>query len=120
MRRRASRAAGPGSRSRARRGLPRTSAAYTCKSPMADEPTPEPTTPQIDPEVLARRRAAMAHIRQFGDPILRTKTRPVDHFDASLRDEIERMGTLMNDAIGVGLAAPQAGVPHRLLVYRTE
>ena len=28
------------------------------------------------------------------------------------------MGLLMNDAIGVGLAAPQAGVSHRLLVYR--
>ena len=85
-----------------------------------DEPTHEPATPTIDPEVLARREAAMAHIRQFGDPILRMKTRPVDRFDGALREEIERMGRLMNDAIGVGLAAPQAGTTHRLLVYRTE
>jgi peptide deformylase len=85
---------------------------------MAEEEPPE--QPQIDPEVLARRQAALAHIRQFGDPILRTKARAVDHFDAALLDEIERMGRLMGDAVGVGLAAPQAGVSHRLLVYRTE
>ena len=84
---------------------------------MAEE---EPEQPQIDPEVLARREAALAHIRQYGDPILRTKARPVERFDAGLRDEIQRMGLLMNDSIGVGLAAPQAGVSHRLLVYRTE
>ena len=91
---------------------------------MADEETPETAEaappPQIDPELLARREAALTHIRQFGDPILRTKARRVDHFDAALRAEVERMGRLMNDAIGVGLAAPQAGVSHRLLVYRTE
>ncbi|HEX8122008.1 MAG TPA: peptide deformylase [Solirubrobacteraceae bacterium] len=82
-----------------------------------EEPAPQP---QIDPEILARREAALAHIRQFGDPILRTKARPVDQFDAGLREEIERMGRLMHESIGVGLAAPQAGVSHRLLVYRTE
>ena len=91
---------------------------------MSDEETPDPgeqpEPPQIDPELLARRDAALAHIRQFVDPILRTKARPVDHFDSALRAEVERMGRLMSDAIGVGLAAPQAGVSHRLLVYRTE
>jgi peptide deformylase len=30
------------------------------------------------------------------------------------------MGVLMNDSIGIGLAAPQVGVSHRLLVYRVE
>jgi peptide deformylase len=91
---------------------------------MADEDTLESTEevapPPIDPELLARRDAALAHIRQFGDPILRTEARRVDHFDAALRTEVERMGRLMNDALGVGLAAPQAGVSHRLLVYRTD
>jgi peptide deformylase len=93
---------------------------------MSDEQTTveaEPETeapPQVDPELLARREAALAHIRQFGDPILRTRARPVERFDAALREEIERMGRLMIDSIGVGLAAPQAGVSHRLLVYRTE
>ena len=80
----------------------------------------QPPPPEIDPELLARRDAALAHIREFGDPILRTKARPIDRFDAALRAEVERMGRLMHDSIGVGLAAPQAGVSHRLLVYRTE
>ena len=30
------------------------------------------------------------------------------------------MGHLMDDAIGVGLAATQVGVVHRLLVYRVQ
>ena len=89
---------------------------------MADEETletaeeQEEERPQIDPELLARRDAALRHVRQFGDPILRTKARPVDHFDGALREEIQRMGRLMNDAIGVGLAAPQVGVSKRLFV----
>jgi peptide deformylase len=87
---------------------------------VAEEDQEERQQPQIDPEVRARREAAFAHIRQFGDPILRTKARPIDTFDQSLREEIERMGRLMSDAFGVGLAAPQAGVANRLLVYRTE
>ena len=76
--------------------------------------------PPLDPEVRARREAALAQIRQYGDPILRTKARPVERFDAALRQEVERMGRLMHDSIGVGLAAPQAGISHRLLVYRVD
>jgi peptide deformylase len=72
----------------------------------------------LDPETAARRSAALAHIRKFGDPVLRTKARPVEVFDEALRAEVERMGSLMRDALGVGLAAPQVGVVHRLLVYR--
>ena len=30
------------------------------------------------------------------------------------------MGALMDDALGIGLAATQVGVPHRVLVYRVE
>jgi peptide deformylase len=76
--------------------------------------------PPLDPEVLARRRAALAHVRQLGDPVLRTKARPVDRFDEPLRDEVRRMQVLMHDALGIGLAAPQVGISHRLLVYRVE
>ena len=49
-------------------------------------------------------------MRKFGDPVLRTKARPVDRFDDALATEIERMGRLMHDALGVGLAATQVGV----------
>jgi peptide deformylase len=80
----------------------------------------EPKEAELDPETAARRRAALAHIRQFGDPVLRTKARPIERFDDALREEIERMGDLMDDAIGVGLAATQVGVVHRLLVYRVQ
>ncbi len=76
--------------------------------------------PPIDPEVLERRRAALAHVRQLGDPILRTKARPVERFDGALRDEVSQMRVLMHDAMGIGLAAPQVGISHRLLVYRVE
>jgi peptide deformylase len=78
----------------------------------------EPREAELDPETAARRKAALAQIRQFGDPVLRTKARPIERFDDALRDEVQRMGRLMDDAIGVGLAATQVGVVHRLLVYR--
>jgi len=81
-----------------------------------EEERPEP----LDPEVAARRAAALAQIRKFGDPVLRTKARPVERFDNALASEVERMGELMIDAIGVGLAANQVGVLHRLLVYRIQ
>jgi peptide deformylase len=76
--------------------------------------------PALDPETRARRQAAMERIRQYGDPVLRTTARAVERFDTGLREEIERMGGLMEDALGVGLAAPQVGISHRLLVYRVE
>jgi len=75
---------------------------------------------QEDTEVAARRAAALAHVRKFGDPVLKTKAPPVEHFDDALRDEVKRMGELMIDAVGVGLAATQVGVLHRLLVYRVQ
>jgi peptide deformylase len=83
-----------------------------------DEAVEEPE--ELDPEVAARRAAALAHVRTFGDPVLRTRARPVEQIDDALRAEIVRMGELMNDALGVGLAATQLGVLHRLLVYRVQ
>jgi peptide deformylase len=80
----------------------------------------EAAEPQLDPELVARRDAALGYVRKFGDPVLRTKARPVQHVDDALRAEIARMGELMNDALGVGLAATQLGVLHRVLVYRVQ
>ncbi|MEA2245605.1 MAG: peptide deformylase, partial [Solirubrobacteraceae bacterium] len=74
----------------------------------------------LPPEVLERRRAALAHVRRFGDPVLKTKARPVERFDEKLREEITRMGALMHDSLGIGLAATQVGTLHRVLVYRVE
>jgi peptide deformylase len=77
-----------------------------------------PAVAELDPETRARRDAALRHVRKFGDPVLRAKALPVDRFDEALGREIERMGELMHDALGVGLAATQLGVLHRVLVYR--
>jgi peptide deformylase len=93
---------------------------------MSDEPVevvedPEETAEEhehLDPEVIARRAAAMSFIRRFGDPVLKSRATPVDRFDDSLRKQVARMGAIMNDALGVGLAAPQVGLSQRLLVYR--
>ncbi len=82
--------------------------------------TEEEPEPELDAEAAARRRAALAHVRQYGDPVLRTKARPVQRFDDNLREEVARMGLLMEDALGIGLAATQVGVLHRLLVYRVH
>ena len=84
-----------------------------------DEQT-EDEQPGLDPEVAARRDAALAQVRKFGDPVLRTKARPVERFDQALRDEVSRMGWLMDDGLGIGLAATQVGVLHRLFVYRVQ
>jgi peptide deformylase len=86
--------------------------------PIEVEPPEEEEEHELDPEVAARRDAALARIRKFGDPVLRTRARPVERFDEALRQEVARMGVLMGDALGVGLAATQVGVLHRVLVYR--
>jgi peptide deformylase len=93
---------------------------------VTDQQQPEPPSgepeapPPLDPETAARRSAALAQVRRLGDPILRTKARPVERFDDALRDEVRRMRALMHDAMGIGLAAPQVGISHRLFVYRVE
>jgi peptide deformylase len=74
---------------------------------------------ELDAEREARRRAALALVRQYPDPVLRMKAREVEEFDESVTDLVERMTRLMEEARGVGLAAPQVGVLRRVLVYRT-
>jgi peptide deformylase len=90
---------------------------------MDAEVEPEEGTPlpaELDAETRARRDSALRHVRKFGDPVLRTKALPVEHFDVALQAEVQRMGELMHDALGVGLAATQLGVLHRVLVYRAH
>ncbi len=69
-----------------------------------------------DPVLEARRQAALRHIRQLGDPVLRTPAAPVTTFDQALFDEASEMVAMMHDARGVGLAAPQVGKLRRLIV----
>ena len=80
----------------------------------------EEQPPRLDPEVTARRDAALRYVRTFGDPVLRTKARPVEVFDDRLREEIRWMGRLMSEGLGIGLAATQVGAVRRILVYRVQ
>ena len=75
---------------------------------------------RLDPETRARRDAALKLVRKYGDPVLRSRALEVERFDEALADEARRMGVLMHDALGIGLAATQVGVMHRLLVYRVD
>ena len=84
------------------------------------EVEPADEAPQLDAETRRRRDTALALVRRYGDPILRTSARPVEVFDDALRTEVERMGRLMHDSLGIGLAATQVGVAHRVFVYRVE
>jgi peptide deformylase len=74
---------------------------------------------ELDAEREARRRAALSLVRQYPDPVLRMKANEVADFDDSVADLVERMTMLMDEARGVGLAAPQIGVLRRVLVFRT-
>ena len=79
-----------------------------------------PSVEELDPETRERRDAALVHVRKLGDPVLRASAVAVERFDDVLAREIDRMGELMHDALGVGLAATQLGVLHRALVFRTD
>lgn len=72
----------------------------------------------IDEEALERRREALSQLVQFGDPVLRSKASEVGEFSDALRGEIERMIGLMQDGMGVGLAATQVGTLRRYLVFQ--
>jgi peptide deformylase len=95
---------------------------------MAHEDPVPPRSPEeaeelrerLDPETRARRDAALRLVRQYGDPVLRSRALEVDTFDGALEQEVRRMGQLMHDALGIGLAATQVGVMHRVLVYRVD
>ena len=76
-------------------------------------------TEELDAEREARRRAALLLVRQYPDPVLRMKAKEVDELDESVPELVERMTKLMDEAHGVGLAAPQIGILRRVLVYRT-
>lgn len=73
---------------------------------------------EIEQQLIERREAALAHVVKFGDPVLKSKASPVTAFGPELRTEVERMIAIMQDGMGVGLAATQLGVLRRLLVFQ--
>jgi len=59
-------------------------------------------------------------IRFFGDPVLTTPAAEVSDFDKELRTLVQDLTDTMIDAPGVGLAAPQIGVPLRVFVWHVD
>jgi peptide deformylase len=86
--------------------------------PVSPEGPPDDRLGELDAEARERRAAALAQIRTFGDPVLKSRATEITTFGPELERETERMIGLMHDAIGVGLAATQLGVMHRLLVFQ--
>ena len=56
------------------------------------------------------------NIRKDGDPILRKISKVVTNFEGRTQMLIDDMIETMNDANGVGLAAPQVGILKRIVV----
>ena len=56
-------------------------------------------------------------IRQYGDPVLKERTREVENIDGALVSLVDSMIETMYDAPGTGLAANQVGVQRRIFVY---
>ncbi len=82
--------------------------------PEQDEEMPD----ELDDETLERRRQALGEVRQFGDPVLKSKASEVTDFGPELEREAERMIGLMQGALGIGLAATQLGTMRRMLVFQ--
>ena len=60
---------------------------------------------------------AIYPIRTFGDPVLRSPTKPIDEIDDAVRTLAQDMIETMYDAPGVGLAANQIGIQRRIAVF---
>lgn len=56
----------------------------------------------------------------YGDPVLKKVCEPIDENYPSLNELIDNMWETMYNASGVGLAAPQVGLPIRLFVVDTS
>jgi peptide deformylase len=75
---------------------------------------------KLDAEAEARRRVALAQIRQYPDPALRMKAHDVESFDGDLERLVEQLRHLLVDANGLGLAATQLGVLRRVFALRPD
>jgi peptide deformylase len=63
---------------------------------------------------------AVLNVRKYGDPVLRKRADDVSEITPSVRRVIEDMIETMYDEVGIGLAAPQVGIPLRLVVVADE
>jgi peptide deformylase len=73
---------------------------------------------ELHRQMIERREAALAHVVKFGDPVLKSRASPIHDFGPELHAEVERMIRIMQEGMGVGLAATQLGMLRRLLVFQ--
>jgi len=59
---------------------------------------------------------AVLKVRRYGDPVLRRRAAPVETVTNDIRRLIADLIDTMYDEVGIGLAAPQVGIPLRLIV----
>lgn len=60
---------------------------------------------------------SLRDLRVLGDPVLRSRSDEVTDFDSSLRHLVRDMVDTMHEEGGIGLAAPQVGVPLRVFTF---
>ncbi|MDX1754357.1 MAG: peptide deformylase, partial [Salinimicrobium sediminis] len=56
----------------------------------------------------------------YGDPVLRKKAKDIEQDYPNLKELIQNMWDTMYGAYGVGLAAPQVGLPIRIFLVDTS
>jgi peptide deformylase len=93
-------------------------AAVREEQPLSPEGPGDDAVSELDPQTRERRAAALARVRTFGDPVLKSRGTEVKSFGPELQGEAAEMISIMRDALGVGLAATQLGIMHRLLVFQ--
>ena len=59
---------------------------------------------------------AVMNIREMGDPVLRSCSKPVEEITDKTIELLENMKETMYDADGIGLAAPQVGILQRIFI----
>jgi peptide deformylase len=59
---------------------------------------------------------ALLTVRLYGDPVLRQAAAPVREITPEIKQIVADMTETMWHQVGIGLAAPQVGLPHRILV----
>lgn len=63
---------------------------------------------------------AILTVRKYGDPALRRRAAPVAEVTPEIRRVIADLVDTMYDEVGIGLAAPQVGIPLRIIVACDE
>jgi peptide deformylase len=63
---------------------------------------------------------AVLSVRKYGDPALRRRASEVGEITEEIRKFVDDMVETMYDEVGIGLAAPQVGIPLRLIVIADD